>query len=141
MRGIQVLEILLANYRNFLNLGFWEILKEIASEIIRSDMAIVIRVSLEVIDFWGFPSILKLSEPFDTFLELLPVVIYDAEMKDDILYTSLWFDAVNFLELGSMVDSIVEYDLLFKLEMYALHPSKPIYIDEALGIFLYDICS
>ena len=48
--GIYVLEMFLDNSSTFLNIGFWEILKERPYEIIRSDMAIVIQVSLEVID-------------------------------------------------------------------------------------------
>ena len=45
-----------------------------------------------------------------------------------------------------MVDSMTEDDLFCKLEMDALiflnihkeHPSEPVYISEALGIFLYE---
>ena len=47
-------------------------------------MATVWQVSLEVTDFWEFPSIPKISETFDTFLELFLVVIFYAELKVDI---------------------------------------------------------
>ena len=66
--GIYVLETFLDNSSTFLNLGIWERLKGRPSEIIRSDMAIVRRVSLEVIIFWWFPSIPKTSEPFEKIL-------------------------------------------------------------------------
>ena len=49
--GIYVLEMFLERSSTFLNLGFWEILKGRPSEIIRSDISIVRRVSLEVINF------------------------------------------------------------------------------------------
>ena len=49
--GIYVLETFLDNSSTFLNLGFWARLKGRPSEIIRSAIAIVRRVSLEVINF------------------------------------------------------------------------------------------
>ena len=49
--GIYVLETFLDNSITLLNIDFWEILKGINSEIIRSAIAIVRRVSLEVINF------------------------------------------------------------------------------------------
>ena len=48
---IYVLEMFLANSSIFLNIGFWEILKERPSEIIISATEIVIQVSFEVINF------------------------------------------------------------------------------------------
>ena len=76
--GIYVLETFLENSSNLLNIGFWDRLKEIPSEIIISDMEIVRWLSLEVINFWECPSIPKISEQFETFPELLSVVIFDA---------------------------------------------------------------
>ena len=82
--GIYVLEKFLDNSSTFLNLGFWERLKGRPSEIIRSAIAIVRRVSLEVINFWELPSIPKTSEPFEKLLELLSCFIFDAEMEPEI---------------------------------------------------------
>ena len=48
---IYVFKTFLDNSSTFLNLGFWEILKGRPSEIIRSAVAIVRHVSLEVINF------------------------------------------------------------------------------------------
>ena len=67
-----------------MNVDFWEILKVRTSDIIRSAMAIVKRVSLEVSDLWEFPSIPKTSELFEKLLELLSDVIFDAEVKPGI---------------------------------------------------------
>ena len=49
--GMYVLETFLDNSSTFLNIDFWERLKGRPSEIIRSAMAIVRRVLLEVINF------------------------------------------------------------------------------------------
>ena len=49
--GIYVFETSLDDSSNFLNPGFWARLKGRPSEIIRSAIAIVILVSLEVINF------------------------------------------------------------------------------------------
>ena len=49
-------------------------------------MEIVRQVLLEVIDFSSLPSIIKIGEPFDIFIYLLPVVIFDAELKFYISY-------------------------------------------------------
>ena len=51
---------------------------------IRSVIAIVRRVSFEVINFWEFPSIPKISEPFEKLLDLLSDDIFDAEDKPEI---------------------------------------------------------
>ena len=110
----------LANSRTFLNIVFLWRLKETPSDIMRRAMAIVRRVLLEVIYFWELSSIPKISEPFDTFLELLPVVIFYANLTDDISDTSMWFDEVIVLELRCMLDSMAEDDLLCKFEMDAL---------------------
>ena len=64
-----------------MNLGLWERLKWKPSEIIRSDITIARRESLQVINFWKFPSIPKTSEPFEKLLELLSYDIFDAEVK------------------------------------------------------------
>ena len=89
---------------------------KIPSEIIRLAMAIVRYILLEVTVFWELPSVPKISEPFETFLELLPVHIFYSELKDDISDTSVWFDEVVLLELRCMVNSMAEYDLFCKLE-------------------------
>ena len=82
--GIYVLETFLARSSIFLNLFFWERLKGKPFEIIRSDMAIVRRVSLEVIIFWEFLSISKTSEQFEKLPGLPSVVMFDTELKPDI---------------------------------------------------------
>ena len=46
----------------------------------------------------------KTSEPFDKLLELLSVVIFDAEVKPEILDELVLFDEVILLELLWMVD-------------------------------------
>ena len=59
----------------------------------------------------------KISEPFDTLIELLSVVIFDAELKYEILDTLLQFDELILLELRCMVYSITADDLFCKIEM------------------------
>ena len=66
--GLHVLETSLVNSSIFLNIGFWWILKERPSEIIRSAVAIVRQVSLEVFHFWEFPSIQKQFNHLKNFL-------------------------------------------------------------------------
>ena len=80
---IYILETLFSISSIFLNL-FWARLKERPSEIITSAMAKVRRVSLEAITFLEFPSIPKTSRPFEKLLDLLSVVIFDAELKTEI---------------------------------------------------------
>ena len=63
--GIYVLKTFLDKSITFLDLGFWERLKGRLSEIIRSAIIIVRQVSLEVINVWEFPSVPKISEPFE----------------------------------------------------------------------------
>ena len=82
--GIYVLETFLEKYNTFLNLGYWARSKEKPSEIIRPAMEIVRRFSSEVINFWELPSIPKTNEPFEKLLELLSVIIFDAEVKPEI---------------------------------------------------------
>ena len=82
--GIYVLETFLDNSSNFLSLGFWARLKGRHSDIIRSAIAIVRQFLPEVINFWELPSIPKTSEPSEKLLELLSVVIFDAEVNPDI---------------------------------------------------------
>ena len=84
MGGIYVFKTFLDNSSTFLNLGFWERLKGRPSEIIRSAIAIVRRVSLKVISFWELPSIPKISVPFETLLEVLLNDKFDAEEKPEI---------------------------------------------------------
>ena len=103
-----------------MNLGFWERLKGRPSEIIRSAIAIVRQLSLEVINFWEFPSIPKIIEPFEKLLQVLSDDIFDAEEKSDITYELLSFDEVILLELQCMVDLMAADDLFCRLVMDAL---------------------
>ena len=64
-------------------------------------------------------SIQKISEPFETFLELLSVVIFDAELRPDISDILVSFKEVILLELRYIVDSMEEDDLFCKLEIDA----------------------
>ena len=112
LEGIYVLETFLDNSSTFLNLGFWEILKERPYEIIKSAKVIVRWVSLEVSNFWELPSIPKRSEAFEKLLELLLVVIFDTEVKPETV-DELW-----------MVDFMAAYDLFYKLAMDAFIFSK-----------------
>ena len=83
-------------------------------------MAMVRQFSLEVIDFWEYPSIPKISDPFETFIELLSVVIFDAELKAYISYLLVSFYEAILLELRCMVDLMAADDLFCKLETDAL---------------------
>ena len=74
--GIYVLEKFLDNSSTFLNLGFWKRLKGRPSEIMRSAIAIVGQVSLEVIIFWELPSIPKTSEPFENSLSYCQMIYF-----------------------------------------------------------------
>ena len=100
-------------------LVFW-ILKERPSEIIRSAIAIVRQVSLEVMNFWELSSIPKKSEPFENLFELLSDDIFDAEEKPEITDELVSFDEVILLKLRWMVDSMAEDDLFCRLVMDAL---------------------
>ena len=82
-----------------MNIGFWARLKGRSFEIIRSDIAIVRQLSLEVISFLELPSIPKTSQPFEKLLELLSVVIFDAEVNSEILDELVSLDEVILLEL------------------------------------------
>ena len=118
--GLYVLETFLENSSTFLNLGSWAKLKVWPSDIIGSAIAIVRRVSLEVINFWEFPSIPKISEPFKKLLELLSDDIFDAEEKPEMTDELFSFDEVITLELWWMVDLMAEDDLFCRLVMDAL---------------------
>ena len=76
--GIYILGKSLDNSSTFLKHGFWVILKGRPSEILRSGIAIVRQVSLEVINFCELPSIPKTSEAFEKLIELLSDDIFDA---------------------------------------------------------------
>ena len=65
-------------------------------------------------------SIPKISEPFETLLELLLVVIFVVELKADISDMLVSFDEVIILELQYVVDSMAEDDLFCNLEIDAL---------------------
>ena len=77
-----------------MNLGFWARLKRRPSEIIRSAIAIVRWVSLEVINFWELPSNPKIGVPFETLLEVLSNDKFDAEEKPEIKDELVSFDEV-----------------------------------------------
>ena len=62
----------------------------------------------------------KISEPFETFLELLSDDIFDAGEKPEITEKLVSFDEVMTLELQWMVDLIAEDDLFCRLLMDAL---------------------
>ena len=66
------------------------------------------------------PSIPKISKPFETFIELLPVVIFDAEPRVDTSDILFSFDEVILLVLSCMVDSVEEDYLLCKTEVDSL---------------------
>ena len=72
-------------------------------------------VSLEVIDFWEFPSIPKISEPFEKNIELILDVIFDAELKPEILDELLSFDEVILLGLWCMVALMTADDFFCRL--------------------------
>ena len=118
--GIHVLETFLDNYIAFSDFGFWGRLKGRYSEIMRSDIAIVRQVLLEVINFWEFPSIPKTSEPFEKLLELVSDYIFDVEEKPEIIDELVSFDEVILLEPRWMVDSMASDDLFCRLVMDAL---------------------
>ena len=103
---IYVFKTLLDNSSTFLDLGFWERLKGRPYEIIRSAIAIVRLVLLEVINFWELPSIPKISEQFEKILELLSDYISDAEEKLEITDELVLFDEVILLELRWIVDTM-----------------------------------
>ena len=83
-------------------------------------MAIVRQVSLEVINFWELPSIPKTSEPFGKLLELISVVIFDAELKPEISDELVSFYEVILLELLWMMDLMATDELFCRLVMDAL---------------------
>ena len=112
------MEKFLSDYSTFLNIFVWVISKDSTYEILIPDMKIVRRVSLEVIDFWEIPSIPKIREPFDTFIELISVFIFDAEIKVEISDILVLFNEVILLGLRYMVDLMPEDDLFCKLEVY-----------------------
>ena len=85
-----------------------------------SDMTIVRRLSLEVINFWEFPSIPKMGERFEKLLGLLSVDIFDAEFKPEISDELVSFDEVIILELRCMVDLLAADDLFCKLAIVDL---------------------
>ena len=120
MGGIYVFKTSLDNFSTFLNHSFWSRIKGRPSEIIKSVISIVRRVSLEVINFLELPSIPKISEPFEKLLELLSDVIFDAEEKPEITYDLVSFDEVIRLDLRWMVDLMAADDLLCRLIMDAL---------------------
>ena len=91
------METFLDRNSTFLNFGFWGKLKGRPSEIIRSDIAIVRQVLLKVISFREFPSIPKISVPFETLIEVLSNDKFDAEEKPEITDELVSFDEVILL--------------------------------------------
>ena len=61
--------------------------------------------------FLELSSIPKISEPFETFLDLLSVVIFDAEPKVDISDMLVSLDEVIILEMWCMVYSMAADEL------------------------------
>ena len=117
--GIYVLETFLDNSSTFLNLGFWARLKGRHSEIMRSYIAIVIQVSLKVNNFCELQFIPKTSEPFGKLLELISVVIFDAELNPEISDELVSFYEVILLELLWMMDLMAADDLFCRFVMDA----------------------
>ena len=74
---------------------------------------------MDVIDYWELKPLPKTGEPFEKPLELLSVVIFDAEMKPDISDKLVAFDEVILLELRCMVYLMAADDLFCKFEMDA----------------------
>ena len=120
------------------------------SEKIRSAMAVVRQVLLEVINFWSLPSIPKTSKPFEKLFELLLVIIFDAEVKSEIPDELVSFDEEILLEPLWMLDlmasdeifcRLVMNDLIFPLDNQEEHPYKSVCNAEARGMLLYDIFS
>ena len=66
------------------------------------------------------PSLTKTCERFETFLELLSVVIFYAELKVEISDILLSFHEVVLLELRFMMSSTAADDSFCKLEIDAL---------------------
>ena len=118
--GIYFFKTFPDNSSTFLNLVFCARLKGRPSEIIRSAITIVRRVSLEVINFWELPSILKISEPYEKLLEVRLDYKFDAEEKPEITYKFVSFDEVILLKLRWMVDLMAADDLFCRLVMGAL---------------------
>ena len=118
--GLYVFKNILDNSSNFLNLCFWERLKGRPSEIIRSAIAIIRQILLEVINFWESPSIPKISEPFEKLLELLSYGIFDAEEKPEITDELVSFDEVILLKVQWIVDLMAVDYLFCRLVMDAL---------------------
>ena len=75
---------------------------------------------MEVMNFWEFPSIPKISEPFEKLIELLSNDTFDAKEKPEITDELVSLDEVILLELRWMVDSIAADDLFCRLVIYAL---------------------
>ena len=65
------------------------------------------------------PSITKTSEPFEKSLEILSVVMFDAEVKPEISDELVSFDEVIILELQCMVYLMASDDLSCRLVMDA----------------------
>ena len=70
------------------------------------------------------PSIPKISEPSEIFIDLISVVISDEELKVEISEMLVSFDEVILLEMRCVVDSMAADDLFCKLEIDALIFSK-----------------
>ena len=115
--GIKVFVKLLTNSSIFLNIGFWERLKEILAEKNIPAIETVRKVSLEVIELWELPPIPKIFETFELLLVILSVVIFDEVPKDNISDMFKSFDEAIILKLQCLMDPMTANDLLCKLEM------------------------
>ena len=65
-------------------------------------------------------SIPKISEQFEKLLELLSDVIFDTEVKPEIIDELVSFDEVILLKLRWMVVLMTTYELFYRLVMDAL---------------------
>ena len=70
------------------------------------------------------PSIPKISEPYENFLEVLSEDKFNAEEKPEITYELTSFDEVILLELRWTVDSMAADELFCRLVMDAIIVSK-----------------
>ena len=115
--GLINFDIVLANFCTFLNLGFWDRLKDKPSEITRSAIATVRRVSLEVIIFCMLLSPVKKIKPFWGVVGFLSGDLLQLVLKDDVSYIAVVFDEYRPLEVRWIFDSTTSDDLSCKRDM------------------------
>ena len=112
--GIHFLKTFLDNSSTFLNIGFWERMKGRPSEIIRSDIAIVRRVSLEVISFWELPSNPKIGVPFETLLVMMIDLYQNIKLE---IFLFMYIFTINLLTLGLTNRKRTLYGVVWPINM------------------------